>query len=291
MKRPLIKFILSVLIVFILTIFFVVIVGGVSGLFIANNTVNTDESRAKTFTEIFSRIAIDEDRVNELYDYFTSRNLEMITSMLKDKVVDGEFTGKRLYTDGMVIRFDGQNVEYPEHEEGTVPTITADSIRSGETVYDEILFNGETYPVYANTKPIKGEWYYVDWSSTEDLAAINFSNTDIDSIMDSLEKAYDCYLVIRDENKNIRYSSYQIDDLVYGKSDLELTEEYFHKITYFTYNDTQYLLNYLRLPETDWEVFSLVNTASIMNESTNWVNLFFVLALLFTKVSPLGGAA
>ena len=168
MKRPLIKFILSVLIVFILTIFFVVIVGGVSGLFIANNTVNTDESRAKTFTEIFSRIAIDEDRVNELYDYFTSRNLEMITSMLKDKVVDGEFTGKRLYTDGMVIRFDGQNVEYPEHEEGTVPTITADSIRSGETVYDEILFNGETYPVYANTKPIKGEWYYVDWSSTED---------------------------------------------------------------------------------------------------------------------------
>ncbi len=282
MKRPLIKFILSVLIVFILTIFFVIIVGGVSSLFVANNTVNTDESRAKTFTEVFSRIAIDEDRVNELYDYFTSRNLEMITSMLKDKVVDGEFTGKRLYTDGMVIRFDGENVEYPEHEKGTVPTITADFIKSGKTIYDEILFNGEKYPVYANIKQIKGEWYYVDWSSTEDLESINFSNSDIDSIMNSLEKAYDCYLVIRDENKNIRYSSYQIYDLVYEKSDLELTEEYFHKQIYYKYNDAQYLLNYLRLPETDWEVFSLVNTASIMNESTNWANLFFVLALLFT---------
>ena len=282
MKRPWLKLITSIAVVFILTYILIVFVGGLYGYVARDNTNTDDDSRVQKYAQTLANIADNEKKAAEQYSYFSDLNTQIATFMLKDLIVDGEYTGSRLFSDAMVIKYDGKTIDFPEYEEDKVPHITAEDIDSDEVIPDEITINGLKEQVLVNVSRIDGDWYYANWSSAEAVNDLRFTMADINSVMSSIENANDCYLIIKDNENHIRYCSYALRDLISDKGDFELSEEFFNKNKRYTFDNSNYILDYLRIPETNWEVFSLTDTSSTINEGANWVNLFYTVTILFT---------
>ena len=282
MKRPWIKLIISIVVVFVLTTFLIIFVGGTYGYVALGAKKPSDESRVNNFSQTLANIADDEEMINEQYHYYNDLNLNTITYMLKGKIVNGEYTGTRLFSDGMVIRYDGETLDIPEHEKDLAPTITASNLSDTSPFFDQIIMDGYKQDVIVNIKKIDGDWYYVDWSSTDDLEALNFTNSDVNSIMSSIEEANDCYLVVFDDERVVRYYSYVLEDSLAEDKELKFTEDYFKNHLYYSIDGVTYSLDYLRIPDTNWEIYSLNSTSSTVSEGTDWANLFFIVTILFT---------
>lgn len=281
MKRPRIKFITSIAVVFVLTFLLVMFFGGMYGYVAIGSENDGTKDRVQDFSQILANIADNETKVEEQRRYFNDLDMQIATFMLKDLIVDGNYTGSRLFSDGMVIRYDGKSIDFPEHQEGKVPHITPEFIDSGKEMTDEIILNGKQTEVVVKSGKIDEEWYYIDWLAADDQKVLNNSGVDINSIMNSIEETNDCFLLIIDNNHNVRYDSFP-EDPTSADDGFELSEEYFKKNRFHFIDGEAYALDYLRIPETGWEVYTLINTASTVNEGSDWGNLFIAVAVLFT---------
>lgn len=90
--------------------------------------------------------------------------MEIVTTMLKEKVIDGEYTGKRVFSDGLVVKVHDGVFEMPDVGNLIVPELTLEDFKDDlplttRTVYDE--YGAETY-YFINTSNIGGDYYYVD---------------------------------------------------------------------------------------------------------------------------------
>ncbi|WP_407377463.1 hypothetical protein [Methanobrevibacter sp.] len=70
-------------------------------------------------------------QTNEMREWFYSKvrdNVRMMTYVLSNQIVDGEFTGSRNYDDGIVVRIQNGKFEDPKSLVDYFPDVTAEQI-------------------------------------------------------------------------------------------------------------------------------------------------------------------
>ena len=133
-----------------------------------------ERSRKRIMYQIETGLKNAESVIESMYDNdtaiagdftrFNDISMEIVTTMLKEKVIDGEYTGKRVFSDGLVVKVHDGVIEMPDVGNLIVPELTLEDFKDDlplttRTVYDE--YGAETY-YFINTSNIGGDYYYVD---------------------------------------------------------------------------------------------------------------------------------
>ena len=214
---------------------------------------------------------------SEEYDRHLNRNevvVRLMSLMLSEYVVNGEYNGPLTFDDGFVVRVTKNKIFYPEDSKYDLdmdPSFFESEFSNGTA--DLLDSNGNLSQYIFNIAKIAGPYYYVDLTSVKDLSDSVDLTVPIDKTISDIESTYGCRLIIVNKDKNdpkseIRFFVYpsepQFSEEVTPES-LGITNELLsEKPSIMEYDGKEYFSTFLKYSFLGYD-----NTVIILNDAYN----------------------
>ena len=282
MKQQSVKNLIHVLAAILLSLLFGTLLAFVFGRDSEQRIRNEIQTAMNGYEETLNAIYENDLSIFGEFKRYNENTMGIITTMLKNKVDGDNYTGRRIFEDGIVVRYHNGTVELPESEEVMDLTISAEELEKGG-ISDEphtfIKKDGSKEDCYISTGKIDGEYYYVDFEPYYELDQIYTSRSNFKLIMEAIETSADCYIANVTLNGESVYSCEFLREMGIDTSG---TSENFTSSGRITVKDAAYFPVYAELPDSGWQFYIYASTADILFEGDNWRFLFCMITLLFT---------
>ena len=205
MKR---QFILCLIIISISLFIGGIAITGVSSVDSEKNLVEHTKTKIESLSSYFQEISFDESNIAKQYVTLSNNNVEIIKMMLQKQIVNGVYTGKMLFNDGMVIRYVNGVIHYPKHEGVDIPIITEENLSTNDG-WDTatIEHDGYSEDYLINTIKLNDEYYYVDWTELSSWFEMYSSSSNVSQLLRYVEAAFDCRMIVMDDDRMVLYWS------------------------------------------------------------------------------------
>ena len=281
MNRPFQKLLIALLIA-------VILIFGVSGPLLRNSgerrLAESQTIRDNAKIDHIAMALSDQDRRYEAFsDHFVEnlhRSVDMMCVLLKDFVTEEGYSGPTDFEEGAIVRYEDHKIELLGDPE--VRPDLKEEYFSAEVPYitSYIEADGITDHVMLVIKKIDGPYYYVDWTSFDELRIYHVNNDIFQGSLSDLEKIYGAHVfVISDE-----------DYFIYVSSALEnyneiSTEEFdtakISSKNVLNFRGTDYFCTYRHFEEQRYTIFLLSEYSELSSASLRWALFFELLAFIF----------
>ena len=276
MKR---QFILCLIIISISLFIGGIAITGVSSVDSEKNLMEHTKTKIESLSSYFQEISFDESNIAKQYVTLSNNNVEIIKMMLQKQIVNGVYTGKMLFNDGMVIRYVNGVIHYPKHEGVDIPIITEENLSTNDG-WDTatIEHDGYSEDYLINTIKLNDEYYYVDWTELSSWYEMYSSSSNVSQLLRYVEAAFDCRMIVMDDDRLVLYWS---EDVFIEDGDLLVDVENFKDHKTITRNGRTYVTDYIDLADSNWTVYLLIEVTRSIQDSINWLFVYIIVVLLF----------
>lgn len=162
-------------------------------LTIENRLLQQDVSRDGQFKAESVRNTVEQyyARADEMREWFYAKvkdNVRLMTFILKDRIVNGEFNGVRNFDVGIVVRIVDGKLEDPDALIDYLPNVTAEKILNEYEPFS--TFNAAGKIMFVTSGRIRDGWYYLDWTDYDEYMDYMDSQDDLELLIDYMSSAY-----------------------------------------------------------------------------------------------------
>lgn len=281
MNRPFQKLLIALLIA-ILLIF------GVSGPLLRNSgdsrLAESELARGYAKIDHIAAALSDQDsRYESFSEHFVEnlhRSVDMTCELLKDFVTENGYTGPTDFEQGTIVRYEDHKIELlgkpdvkldlrEEYFNADVPYIP--SYTETPDIIDHVMLV---------IKNIEGPYYYVDWTSFDELQVYHIDNDIFEGSLGDLEKIYGAHVFVVSDEGYLIYVSSTLEDC-----DNVLPEEFDEKNissgNVLNFRGTDYFCCHRHFDQQRYTIFLLSQYSDITAVSKRWAMFYELLALIF----------
>ena len=281
MNRPFQKLLIALLIA-ILLIF------GVSGPLLRNSgdsrLAESELARGYAKIDHIAAALSDQDsRYESFSEHFVEnlhRSVGMTCELLKDFVTENGYTGPTDFEQGTIVRYEDHKIELlgkpdvkldlrEEYFNADVPYIP--SYTETPDIIDHVMLV---------IKNIEGPYYYVDWTSFDELQIYHIDNDIFEGSLGDLEKIYGAHVFVVSDEGYLIYVSSTLEDC-----DNVLPEEFDVKNissgNVLNFRGTDYFCCHRHFDQQRYTIFLLSQYSDITAASKRWAMFYELLALIF----------
>ena len=168
-------------------------------LIVMHNRSQTDSLRG-----ILDRYERTETEIGNIFYEDLNEEVRLKAFSLAAEIKDGQYTGPRMWDDGMAVRIINGSLELPEGADGMFAGLSADTVQNEYTQQISVKTKGEEDPleVILTGGRITGDWYYVKWTPVQEYTDYIKSYFDKQHLLQEISELYsgETFLAAADEN-------------------------------------------------------------------------------------------
>ena len=200
MKNPVKRLIGTIMVALVSLVVYTVLLLNIeqrhnSELIMSDSINKTDSIRG--MIEGYGRTA---DEIGKGFCEDENARVKLETIRLLPQVAGGEYTGERLWNNGMVVRVQGGKTELPTGAEALASVLTADMITNEyEQTRTEMPVGAGTAAqeqVLVTCGKISGDWYYVRWTPASEYDDYIRSRISVENLTEAMENVNDIELLV-----------------------------------------------------------------------------------------------
>ena len=280
MKKPFSKLIISVVVSAVLLYIASGTMVFASGFILSVDRFKDTESQSESLQSTLELLEIEEDSARVRFYQRTRTTTRLMSTILRDKVVNGRYTGQMLFDDGMVVRYANGKLEKPEGE--FVPDLDVAQFEEALTSNSRSTRKNE-YQTYLNTiltaEKIRDNYYYVDWTDEYELLNILMTSSNREGVLSGIEKAYNGLLLVADSNGVLNYKSGEFSQCE-TLEDCGLNEKNMENNSMFDIEDASYTVTYAQSNFTGAKLILLEPVESIADSIAVWTVVFSSISIV-----------
>ena len=273
-----------------------IIVTTLNNLWESNDLVSSRNALiSKNVVSSLKAFELDYNRSYDLGQKKTEAGVKVMVYALQNFVHGKNFTGPRIFEDGVVVQVNNDEVLYPDEFDYRFEGMSPDYLKtqpSLEVITMTHKNNKERDKKEAaiTVMPISEDFWYVDWTDRDEYNSLYLNEENIASLIEDIEHAFDGYLLLFDKNTPDMKVFYASSDLGSPRSaeDMGFTrEEVESELNFLMFFDKGFSATHtsIRLFRTSLYVLILLDTTGqILNLFHNTVLILLLILLLMTGV-------
>ena len=258
---------------------------------IADRQVDKQNSAAIQITDASDGL---NDLHEGLYNHFADNldaYVDVRVALLKEFVTEDGFNGPASFKDGKVVSYRDGVIEMLDPT-GDYPLLYEDYFGyEGEDdlgISGSAMINGQYESVILRIGELGNDYYYVDWTTYDELIAYLIYNSSDETLLAKLESIYDVYAfrIVETGTENtvddpVRYYSYVSEEFVDNVPEISVFDKSIVDRTHhLTVNGVEYLAAYSECDDGMSTVYIIAPYDEVVSMSVRWRTLFDVLCMI-----------